>query len=137
MKNDDTQSTSSVNDFLAGINDPKRRADSLALAKIMQDVTGVEPALWGGGIVGFGTYHYVYETGREGDTVAVGFAPRKAALVLYGMPYYEQDENVLQALGPHTAGKSCLYIKDLSKIHEDVLAAMIAKAFQLRNTRSE
>jgi hypothetical protein len=89
--------------------------------------------MWGPGIVGFGKQHYKYESGREGDIMAVGFAPRKAALVLYGVIYYEHNREQLEKLGAVTAGKGCLYIKDLDKIDKHTLEKMISDAFVQNN----
>lgn len=116
-------------DFLSGIADEKRRTDSLALAKLMHQVTGEEPVLWGTSIVGFGAQHYKYESGREGDTAIVSFAPRKNALVLYGVALHDEDGTLRAQLGQYEMGKGCLYIKDLSAIDTDVLGRMIALAF--------
>ena len=90
--------------------------------------------MWGSSIVGFGTYHYVYETGREGDTVAVGIAARKEALVLYGLSQDQENKDSLaNQLGPYTNGKGCIYIKKLSDVNLDVLGQMVANSFQHRN----
>ena len=98
----------SVDDFLAAVEHPVRRADAQQLCAMMQRVSGEEPVLWGS-IVGFGTYHYRYESGREGDFMRVGFSPRKANLVLYLMPGVERFPELLQRLGKHKHGQSCLY----------------------------
>jgi len=121
-----------IEQFLHTIPDEKRLRDSRTLIKIMHEATGSKPTLWGN-IVGFGKYHYKYETGREGDTVAVGFAPRKNALVLYGVVYYDQNLDEVKELGKYKLGKGCLYIQKLSDVNVAVLSAMIAKAFKLRN----
>jgi hypothetical protein len=123
----------SINTFLNTIDDVKRRNDSNDLILIMHEATGAEPQLWGSGIIGFGRHHYKYETGREGDTVAVGFSPRKAALVLYGVVYYDQNLKEVKSLGKFKLGKGCLYIKDLADIDKVQLSQMIKKAFDLRN----
>lgn len=122
----------SVSDFIEAIVHEKRRADSRELATLMQKVTGVAPVMWGS-IVGFGKYHYKYATGREGDTVAVGFSPRKQALSLYGVIFYEQNAGKLKDLGEYETGKGCLYIKDLDKIDKKVLGDMIATSFAKNN----
>lgn len=118
--------------FIDSISDEKRRGDSFALLKIMQEATGMTPVMWGTAIVGFGSIHYKYDSGREGDTMVVGFSPRKAALVLYSVVAYDQEDNLLTELGPHMVGKGCLYIKDLSKVDQQVLRQMIATAFSQR-----
>lgn len=117
----------SVAAFLDAIGDEKQRADAKALVKMMQRATGEKPAMWGPSIVGFGTYHYVYESGREGDMPLVGFSPRKAATVLYGLMGGGADA-LLGKLGKHTTGKGCLYIKRLAEVDQEVLSAMVVKA---------
>jgi hypothetical protein len=125
----------SVLRFLGDVADENRRNDSMQLLEIMRRATGVNGKMWGSAIVGFGTHHYVYETGREGDTVAVGFSPRKQALVLYGLFHYEQNSEAIalaSKLGTHTSGKGCLYIKRLSDVDLDVLSQMITAAYKNR-----
>jgi hypothetical protein len=99
----------------------------------MRTITGVEPVVWGPSIIGYGTHHYRYDSGREGDTVAVGFAPRAQALVLYGVADYDQNLELAQSLGIHTTGKGCLYVKRLSDVNLDVLERMIKIAFEARH----
>ena len=123
----------SVEDFLNSIEDEKKRADSIELAALMQKITGVKPVMWGPSIVGFGQYHYTYASGREGDSIAVGFSPRKAALVLYGLIFYGRNLKNLPKLGKHTTGKGCLYIKDLSQVDREVLSEMIEVSFKRLN----
>lgn len=122
----------SVEAFIHNIESPKRRSDSVAMLQIMREVTGAEPVMWGN-IVGFGKNHYKYESGREGDIMAVGFAPRKAALTLYGVLYYEQNVDRIADLGGVTTGKGCIYIKDLSAVNEPVLRELIAASYKLNN----
>lgn len=121
-----------VKEFIDLVSDSKRRADSFALLEMMQDITELPPVMWGSAIVGFGSLHYKYDSGREGDTMVIGFSPRKAALVLYSIVAYDQDNNLLEQLGPHTVGKGCLYIKDLTKVDQNVLRQLIATAFRQR-----
>jgi uncharacterized protein DUF1801 len=123
----------SVETFLNNINDKSRKNDSKELIALMQSATGAPPKMWGSSIIGFGTHHYKYDTGREGDTVAVGFSPRKAALVLYGVVYYDQNLEEVKKLGKFKLGKGCLYIKSLSDVNTQLLADMVAKAYALRN----
>jgi hypothetical protein len=94
----------------------------------MKRATGKVPAMWGPSIIGFDSYHYVYDSGREGDMPVVGFSPRKPATVLYGLASFPGAEELRAKLGPHTTGKGCLYIKRLSDVDEGVLERMIAKA---------
>lgn len=125
----------SVAAFLDACNDEKQRTDAKALAKLMQKVTGNEPAMWGPSIVGFDTFHYTYESGRQGDMPIVGFSPRKAANVLYGTIGFEGVEAVLAKLGKHTTGKGCLYIKQLADVDMKVLETLIKKAVTATRAR--
>lgn len=124
----------SVEEFIASIEDKQRQSDSRQLVGLIHTLTGVPPVMWSSSIVGFGTNHYKYASGREGDTAAVGFAPRKDALVLYGVIYYDQNLELAEKLGPHKAGKGCLYIKKLADIDTEVLKQMVKKAFKRNNT---
>ncbi|HEX8390194.1 MAG TPA: DUF1801 domain-containing protein [Candidatus Saccharimonadales bacterium] len=126
----------SVNDVLSSIENDRRRNDSEQLITIVRTVTSEEPTLWYGGIIGFGTYHYVYESGREGDTPIVGFAPRKNAIVIYGLVLDDHQADQVKKLGPVTMGKGCIYIKDLSKVDHVLLRDMITAAFARRSTVS-
>lgn len=136
VKANKTQPTAvSVDDYLASIDNEQRREDATRLVRIMTEATGLDAVMWGPSIVGFGNYHYVYSSGREGDTPVVSFSARKNALTLYGVMFYEQNENNMKLtgkLGPHTHGKGCLYIKTLNDIDADVLKTMIHNAFQAR-----
>ncbi len=119
-----TQATqTSVRDYIASLPDDARR-DAKTLLKIFKDATGAQPVVWGA-MVGFGNYHYVYDSGREGDFFATGFALRKSGPVVYIMPGYTDYASLLTKLGPHTLGKSCLYIKRLEAIDADVLTKLI------------
>lgn len=125
--------TASVAGFIAALPDETKRADAKALIKMMQAATGEKPKLWGPSIVGFGSLHYVYDSGREGDMPLVAFSPRKPALVLYvgaGDPVYQP---VLAKLGKHSIGKGCLYIKKLADVDVKVLEALIAKRVAKRS----
>lgn len=123
-----------VNKFLGSVTDEQRRKDSQQLLELMRQITGVEPVMWGASIVGFGTQHYKSAaTGREGDWMAIGFSPRKQALTIYGLIYYDKNREMAAKLGPHTAGKGCLYIKKLEDINLDVLKQMIKKSFAENN----
>jgi hypothetical protein len=118
----------SVAGFLDACEDEGRRADAQALAKLMQEISGEEATMWGPSIVGFGSYHYTYESGREGDMLVVGFSPRKGANVLYGAIGFEGAEALLAKLGKHTTGKGCLYIKKLADVDLKVLETLLEKA---------
>jgi hypothetical protein len=115
----------SVAAFIDSITDKDRRADAKALIKLMQKAAGEKPAMWGPSIIGFGSHHYVYDSGREGDMPVVAFSPRKAATVLYGL---SSSEALLPKLGKHTRGKGCVYIKKLADVDQKVLEAIVAKA---------
>ncbi|MBF9030533.1 DUF1801 domain-containing protein [Rhodobacterales bacterium HKCCE3408] len=114
-----------VEDFLAAVDHPVRRADALTLDRLFREVTGWTPRMWGPSIVGYGSYHYVYETGREGDFLATGFSPRASNLSVYILPGYADFGDVLTRLGKHRLGKSCLYINKLADVDTDVLAELI------------
>jgi hypothetical protein len=130
------QTTASVEEFLAGVADPRRRADAIAACALMREVTGVEPAMWGPSIVGFGSYHYQYASGRQGDAPAVGLSPRKQNLTLYLMAGFQEYEELLGRLGRHTTGKSCLYLRQLSDVDEAVLRELVGQAFVQFNGRA-
>ncbi|MGZ8337777.1 MAG: DUF1801 domain-containing protein [Allosphingosinicella sp.] len=111
----------SVDDFLDAVEDPQRREDAKKLRAMMERITGEPAKMWGPSIVGFGTYHYRYDSGHEGDMARIGFSPRARELVLYIVPDFRLSEELMSRLGKHKAGKSCLYIKRLSDIDESVL----------------
>lgn len=115
----------SVTQFLNKIPDAGRREDCFAVAKMMEEITGSKPVMWGPSIVGFGTYSYKYASGHEGDWPLAAFSPRKQDLTLYLIPGYEKREELLSQLGKHRTGKSCLYIKRLSDIHLPTLKKLI------------
>jgi len=119
---------SSVAAFVGAIKDQTKRADAKALVKLMQGATGEMPTMWGPAIVGFGSCHYKYDSGREGDSPLIGFSPRSAALVLYGTLGFRGADAMLAKLGKHTTGKSCLYIKQLADVDQKVLSGLIVKA---------
>ena len=114
-----------VEAFLNSVEDEKRREDAFAVLDLMKRVTGEEPEMWGGSIVGFGSYHYRYESGREGDWFTAGFSPRKQALTLYIMSGTSRHDELFEKLGKYTTGKSCLYVKKLEDIDLDVLEKLI------------
>ena len=118
-----------VDVFLDAIADPARREDSRAVCRLMAEVTGEPPRMWGTAIVGFGSYHHVYESGREGDWMALGFAPRKASLVLYLMDGFDGAADLLARLGRHTTGKSCLYVKRLSDVDDAVPRELVRRSY--------
>jgi hypothetical protein len=125
-----TRSPLSVPEFLAAVDDPRRRADAEAACALMAEVTGAPPTMWGTSIVGFGGYHYRYASGREGDAPAVGLSPRKQALTIYLSAGFDDHDELLGRLGPHRTGKSCLYLKRLSDVDEQVLRSLIGAGFR-------
>lgn len=124
-KNKTTATQHSVFDFLQAVPDEKKREDGFRLLELMQTQTGLEPKMWGPSIVGFGSYHYRYASGHEGDAPLVGFSPRASAISLYLAPHFEGKEALLQQLGKHKAAVACIYIKKLDDINAAVLAEMI------------
>lgn len=118
----------SVTAFLDSVEDEKKREDSYAVLELMREVTGEGPKMWGDSIVGFGSYHYRYESGREGDWFLVGFAPRKRNLSLYIMSGFEEYDDLLDELGKHKTGKSCLYINRMDDVDEDVLRRLVRQS---------
>ena len=130
----------SVADFIAAVPDARRREEAGVLDALHRKVTGCEPRMWGPSIVGYGSYAYRYESGREGTSARAGFSPRKPALVLYLNDTYEgtrrdEAEALFARLGPHTTGKSCLYIKRLDRIDIAVLEALIRLSWAAMNER--
>lgn len=115
----------SVQAFLDGIEDGQKREDSFRLLEMLSVASGQPARMWGSSIVGFGAYHYVYDSGREGDWFEVGFSPRKQNLTVYIMPGFERYDELLNKLGKHSTGKSCLYIKRLADVDENALRRLI------------
>lgn len=122
--------TKSVPEFLEQIQDPERKADCLAIAALMEGLSGSKPKMWGDSIVGFGDYHYKYASGREGDWFLVGFSPRKQNLTIYIMGYLEFYTDLLEGLGKYKHGKGCLYINKLEDIDMRVLEELISTSIE-------
>ena len=120
----------SVEEFLDAVYHPQKKADSFELLKIMKEVTQEEPIMWGTSIIGFGSYHYRYASGREGDWPIVGFSPRKRSLTVYLTPGLDEIGDLLGKLGKHRVGKGCLYINKLSDVDTDVLKEIIKKSIE-------
>ena len=118
--------TVSVADFIAAVPNAQRREDAKKVCAMMERLSGYPPVMWGPSIVGFGSYHYKYDSGREGDAGRIGFSPRSSALVLYLIDGYKGKEAQLARLGKHKIGVSCLYINKLADVDESVLEEMIA-----------
>jgi hypothetical protein len=125
----------SVAAFIGALTDETRRKDAKALVKLMQSATGEKAKMWGSSIIGFGSYHYTYESGREGDMPLAGFSPRKAATVLYGVTACIDAEALLAKLGKHTTGKACLYIKKLADVDHKVLEALVVESVAATRAR--
>ncbi len=117
-----------VETFLQGIEDAQQRQDCHTILDLMREVTGAEPKMWGTSIVGFGSYHYRYATGREGDAPLTGFSPRKQNLTLYLSYGFEQHAELMERLGKHKVGKACLYIKRLSNVDRAALRELIQQS---------
>lgn len=115
----------SPEEYIASVDNERRRRDAQTLLTLMGRITGQKPVMWGPSMVGFGSYHYKYATGREGDALAVGFSPRSANLALYGLTYAPGAAELLQKLGKHRTGAACLYINKLDDVDADILAQLI------------
>lgn len=121
-----------VEAFLEAVPDEQRRADARQVCALMQEVTGEPPVLWGGSIIGFGKYHYRYESGHEGDAPLAGLSPRKPHLVIYLIGGYEERHaSTLAKLGPHKTGKGCLYLKRLEDVDMAVLRELIVRSMRV------
>ena len=123
-KNKTEETSGSVTDFINKVADEIKRTDSFRIIELIENETGLKAKMWGSAIVGFGSYHYKYESGHEGDAPLVGFSPRAAALVLYLSIDEDKREGFLQQLGKHKIGKGCIYIKKLDDVDTDVLRKM-------------
>jgi hypothetical protein len=139
MADNKTKATNvSVTAFIDGL-DQVRRGEAKALVKLMQRASGEKPKMWGPSIIGFGSYHYKYESGREGDMPLVAFSPRKAAIVLYGLHGAKSDapssDAQLDKLGKHTTGKGCLYVKKLADVNAQELESLVGKAVAAGRSR--
>ena len=125
-----TPNQKSVTKFLKSVENDRRREDGLEVLKLFEEVTGMEPQMWGDSIVGFGSYHYKYASGREGDWMLTGFSPRKQNLTLYIMDGFDEYDKLLAKLGKHKLGKSCLYINKLEDVDPEVLKQLIKKSVE-------
>ena len=128
-----------VADFLAAVPDPSRREEAAVIDALLRKVTGCEPKMWGPSIIGYGSYNYKYDSGREGTMCRAGFSPRKAAMTIYLMGNYcdrqAEVDDLFARLGKHTTGKSCLYIKKLADVDLDVLERLVAISWQIMNAK--
>ncbi len=128
-KNKTVENEGSVDDFLNSVKDETKKADCLRIKSIMEEISGEPAKMWGTSIVGFGNYHYKYESGREGDFMKVGFSPRAQNVTLYIMPGFGRYEDLMSKLGKHKIGKSCLYVKKLADVDEDILKELITESY--------
>lgn len=135
-ENKTKETDASVETFLNQIEDEQRRADCKAVAKLMQQATQFKPKLWGSSIIGFGSYHYKYESGREGDSCLVGFSPRKQNIVLYITGGFDNYEALLKKLGKYKMGKACIYLNRLSDIDPTVLKDLVKESVEARKERN-
>lgn len=122
------ETDSSVIEFIDNVDNPKKREDAYKLVDVFTETTGYEAKMWGPSIIGFGSYHYKYESGHEGDAPLVGFSPRKAKISLYFAPGDTEREALLKDFGKHTTGKGCVYINKVDDINVDVLQALIKQS---------
>jgi len=119
------RNTADVETFLNGVEHDQRREDAFAVLELMREITGEPAEMWGDSIVGFGSYHYTYASGREADWMLTGFSPRKQSLTLYIMSGFDAYESLLEKLGKHRTGKACLYVNKLADIDMDVLRELV------------
>lgn len=115
--------------YIKSVDHPTRQKDGLTLLELMTEITGEKPVMWGGSIIGFGSYHFKYASGREGDWMKTGFSPRKSNISLYIMNGFDEYESLLSQLGKHKTGNSCLYINKLADIDIEILKEMIHHSF--------
>lgn len=125
-KNKTTENSLSVDDFLNAVKDESKRKDSFSLVELLKAQTGLEPKMWGPSIVGFGSHHYKYESGREGDSPDIGFSPRASSIALYLSANLDEREALLSTFGKHKTEKGCVHIKSLSDIDIEILKKLVA-----------
>ena len=135
--NKTTPTKMSVKTFIDLVPDETKRSDAKALVRLMQKATGEKPRMWGPSIIGFGTYQYRYDSGREGNMPIVAFSPRKAATVLYNLMAGKNHERLFPKLGKHTTGKGCLYIRRLADVDQTILEALIVNSVAAMRKKPE
>ncbi len=118
-----------VHAFLETVEDPRRKADAESVLALMLEVSGTQPVLWGSSIIGFGRQGYTTADGKEHEWFAIGLSPRKAALTLYGLTYYDSNRDLLDRLGPHRTGKGCLYVTRLERLDAEVLRELVERSW--------
>ena len=123
------KNNASVEDYINAVVDENRRADCFKVDALMEEITGQKAVMWGTSIVGYGSYHYVYASGREGDWMATGFSSRKQALTLYLMAGFKRYDELMSKLGKYKTGSSCLYIKTLEDIDLDVFKILVKESY--------
>jgi hypothetical protein len=128
------RNSASVKAFIDEVADERKRKDARAVLAMMEEITGEKPAMWGSSIVGFGSYHYIYASGQEGDWPLAAFSPRKDNLTLYLMPGFEEASDLLDKLGKHKTGVSCLYLKSLDDVHMPTLKALVRQSVKRMKT---
>ena len=121
--------SASVDVFINAIENPRRHSDALAALKIYKEITNLPPVMWGPSIIGYGSYHYVYESGREGDMPAAGFSPREANMTFYVFGKFDGAPELFSRLGKHKKSVSCLYINKLDDVNLDILKEIISRDF--------
>jgi hypothetical protein len=134
-QNKTVETDASVKEFINAVDPELKRRDSWELLALMEKITGAPAKMWGSSLVGFGRYHYQYDSGREGDFFITGFSPRKTALTVYIMPGFDAYEEQLSKLGPHKTGKSCLYLKKLDAIDRGVLKDIVTDSVAVMRKR--
>ncbi len=130
-----TETVASVSDFIKKIPDEQRQKDAGSIIKIMKEQSGFDPKMWGPAIIGFGSYHYQYESGHEGDAPLVGFSPRKSEFAIYLTSQFEKREELLKQFGKYKAAKACIYFKKLEDINVDVFKKMIINSIKYYKTK--
>jgi len=133
-ENKTAPTAASAQAFVDAVEHPVRRADGQALLDLFEQLTDQPPVMWGPSIIGFGSYHYKYASGREGDAAAVGFSPRKGTLALYGLTYAPGSAPLLEGLGKHKTGAACLYVNKLADVDLAVLRALISLGYKHMTT---
>ena len=134
-QNKTVETKHSVDEFLNTITDEQRKKDSFEILELMKSVTSENPKMWGTSIVGFGKYHYKYESGREGDFVKVGFSPRKTSLTPYIIPGFDRYEELMTKLGKYKTGKSCLYVQRLADVDLSILKQLILESYEYMSNK--
>jgi hypothetical protein len=134
-KNKITETTNSVELFLKSVENETRRKDAFTSLSLYKETIGLEPRMWGPSMIGFGNYHYKYDSGREGNSFRAGFSPRKASMAFYIMAKFAGFESLLEQLGKHKMTKSCLYVNKLSDVDIEVLKKIIASSFTAMNKK--